>query len=533
MGEAARELRARLDAMDAHVCDASADMLEAMEPEERAATEALKEFAFGGWGGEEGLTKEEATALNQMAICGDRNGVALAYLRQFNFDVDKAKRSMRRSVKWRQDDQVDTIFSRHLEPAVVRKHRSCWPTGFHKEDREGRPVFYDRVGQADMAALLSPPHAMDMDTMVQMYCQNMEQARRRYILTKLSREAGKPVDQVVTVLDLSGLSHRHLSGDSLAYIRLISNIFQDNYGGMTCLLLVVNVPWIFSRAWKMVKSLLSEETMDKVKVLGKGEECLKSLEEYIHLQNIPDFLGGPSPSHVGQDDPLWREVDEAVAALGRGQDPFLSSEALAHEVSRLEASWKPKLSGKSRRRKRSTTNSIRKGQKKKKVRTQDLGTEGKGGKKTQKSSRSATGHQEAAIAATRCPAEQEEGDTGKNHCHQSIADLGLLRAIGWSPRPMARPQLQGKRRGAKCLEVGDGDGVVNEEVRGVVVPDNQEEVFLKVAAGKRSGLKVLKQMLRDIQAALAQLIRILVSMVGDMWAQLTQQKKGESRTRSL
>ena len=56
----------------------------------------------------------------------------------------------------------------------MRKHRTHWPTGFHKEDRAGRPVFYDRVGQSDLTKLRAEPHGLDQDEMVQIFTQNME-----------------------------------------------------------------------------------------------------------------------------------------------------------------------------------------------------------------------------------------------------------------------------------------------------------------------------------------------------------------------
>lgn len=68
--------------------------------------------------------------------------------------------------------------------------------------------------------------------------------------------------------------------------------------------------------------------MAKVKVLGKGEAGLKELEKHIPRENIPDFLGGESISVVGPADPLWVEVDAAMAAWARGEDPFLDPNAV-------------------------------------------------------------------------------------------------------------------------------------------------------------------------------------------------------------
>lgn len=56
----------------------------------------------------------------------------------------------------------------------MQKYRMHWPTGFHKQDHAGRPVFYDRVGLSDLSALRAEPNALDQDEMVQIFCQNME-----------------------------------------------------------------------------------------------------------------------------------------------------------------------------------------------------------------------------------------------------------------------------------------------------------------------------------------------------------------------
>lgn len=40
----------------------------------------------------------------------------------------------------------------------------------------------------------------------------------------------------------------------MAYTRRISDVFQDNYSGMTCSLLILNAPWVFSKGWQVVES---------------------------------------------------------------------------------------------------------------------------------------------------------------------------------------------------------------------------------------------------------------------------------------
>lgn len=69
--------------------------------------------------------------------------------------------------------------------------------------------------------------------------------------------------------------------------------------------------------------------------MGKGEAGLESLARYIPRKNIPDFLGGTSPTVLGPDDPLWVEVDAAMDAWAEGRDPFLDQRELCEVISRL------------------------------------------------------------------------------------------------------------------------------------------------------------------------------------------------------
>lgn len=80
---------------------------------------------------------------------------------------------------------------------------------------------------------------------------------------------------------------------------------------------------------------MSEDTVAKIKVLGKGEASLDKLAEYIPMENIPDFLGGPSKTTVGAADPLWAEIDAATSAWANGSDPFIDKRMLRKIRGRL------------------------------------------------------------------------------------------------------------------------------------------------------------------------------------------------------
>lgn len=94
-------------------------------------------------------------------------------------------------------------------------------------------------------------------------------------------------------------------------------------------------PPLLLRSQPPPKGFLSEDTVAKVKVVGKGEAGLEELAKYIPEEHIPDFLGGPSHTTVGPEDPLWADVDRAMSAWANGSDPFLDRRALPRVVARL------------------------------------------------------------------------------------------------------------------------------------------------------------------------------------------------------
>jgi len=100
-----------------------------------------------------------------------------------------------------------------------------------------------------------------------------------------------PVDQVVAILDLTGLSMSNISSTVLGYVRAVSGIDQANYpgacehlravrgGGINSRLLallstiaaeqmyktfVINAPSIFAIAWKVIRGFLDPRTVSKV-----------------------------------------------------------------------------------------------------------------------------------------------------------------------------------------------------------------------------------------------------------------------------
>lgn len=113
--EAINQILSRREAQDSAVREASARATATLPASQQACVQELKEFAFGGG---DGLTEEDVSALGTVAICGDVDGLMLAFLRHSKFDVGKAKESIRRCCAWRRETQV-LVYCSSQNAAVV------------------------------------------------------------------------------------------------------------------------------------------------------------------------------------------------------------------------------------------------------------------------------------------------------------------------------------------------------------------------------------------------------------------------------
>lgn len=89
------------EAQDLKVREAAAHAAEGLPVTQRECYDDLEAFAFGG-----GLSEEDTGTLDAMAICGDRIGLVLAFLRQSRFDIQRAKEAIRRCCTWRRRVEV-------------------------------------------------------------------------------------------------------------------------------------------------------------------------------------------------------------------------------------------------------------------------------------------------------------------------------------------------------------------------------------------------------------------------------------------
>ncbi|KAL0012071.1 hypothetical protein SO802_007179 [Lithocarpus litseifolius] len=185
------------------------------------------------------------------------------FLKAREWNVAKAHKMLLDSLNWRVQSEIDNILA-------------------------GLPVFAIGVG-------LSTFDKASVHYYVQSHIQ-INEYRDRVILPSASKKYGRPITTCVKVLDMTGLKLSALS--QIKLMTIISTIDDLNYPEKTNTYYIVNVPYIFSACWKVVKPLLQERTKKKVQVLpGCGRDELLKIMDYASLPHFCRKEGSGSSRH--------------------------------------------------------------------------------------------------------------------------------------------------------------------------------------------------------------------------------------------
>ena len=68
------------------------------------------------------------------------------YLRARQFDVNKTVELYNKMIQWRKDFEVEKLMVSFRFPEI-KQVLEIYPTFYHKTDRNGRPIYIERLGQ--------------------------------------------------------------------------------------------------------------------------------------------------------------------------------------------------------------------------------------------------------------------------------------------------------------------------------------------------------------------------------------------------
>lgn len=196
--------------------------------------------------------------------------------------LSESEAMFRAARDWRSERDPAAVHAAYEMPPVLVKYLTG---GWVTEDKDGTVVWFDRAGLIDTPGLMARTKEQDW---LDLSAYRQEEHTRRFLGQE--RKHGRPHMQLVVVLDLKGLSKRHLHKEGLGILQKMAYVDDHYYPERLKVSIILNAPFIFSAVWNIVKYFFHVNTRNKVLIFSGPAK--KELLSRIDADKLPVLWGG-------------------------------------------------------------------------------------------------------------------------------------------------------------------------------------------------------------------------------------------------